>query len=187
MRRLAHAVTEHPVRILVAWLVAIAAVVALTSPGSAVDRADVMKSDQADFLPGRYESVRAARLQHEAFPAPDGATSTVVIHRRDHAPLTSADVRRAGDLVAGLRANRAVRTIAAPSTGLAPNGKVLLGTVVFRRTAFDQMLTTDVDRLRDRTDAAFARSGLVAGYAGQAATQVDAGKREGITSMLTML
>jgi putative drug exporter of the RND superfamily len=187
MRRFAHAVTEHPVRILLAWLVAIAAVVALTSPGSAVDRADVMKSDQADFLPGRYESVRAARLQHQGFPAPDGATSTVVIRRRDRAPLTTADIRRAGDLVAGLRADTAVRTIAAPSAEVAPNRKVLLGTVVFRRTAFDQMLSTDVDRLRKRTDTAFARSGLVAGYAGEAATQVDAGKREGVTSMLTML
>jgi hypothetical protein len=60
MRRLAHAVTGHLVRILLVWLVAVAAVVVLTSAGSAVDRADVIKSGQADFLPGRCESVRAA-------------------------------------------------------------------------------------------------------------------------------
>ena len=59
--------------------------------------------------------------------------------------------------------------------------------MVFDRTRFDQLLTKDVDGLRDRTDKAFAGSRLVAGYAGHAATQVDAAKREGATSMLTML
>src|SRR3954471_3237543 len=109
MRRLAHAVTEHPVRILIAWLVAVAAVFVITSPGGAVDRADVMKSNQADFLPTRYESVRATRLQQQAFPAPDGATSTVVIRRRDHAPLTTLHVPPAQRLSPRLRAHDGAR------------------------------------------------------------------------------
>src|SRR3954452_10348675 len=203
MRRLAHAVTEHPVRFLHGWLLVVAAVGFLTSPAGVVQQDDVMKADQTDFLPGRYESVRAFRLQHQAFPAPAGATSTIVIRRADRGPLTATDVHRAAGLVTGLRGSGGVSRIATGPSGLSPNRKVVLGSVVFDRTRFDQLLTKDVDGLRDRTDRAFAGSGLVAryarpagafagwalvaGYAGHAATQVDAAKREGATSMLTML
>jgi RND superfamily putative drug exporter len=69
MHRLATAVTQHPVRVLLIWLVAIAALLALTSPGGVAERADVMKSDQTAFLPDRYESVRAAQLEQRGFPA----------------------------------------------------------------------------------------------------------------------
>ena len=96
MRRLAHAVTEHPVRFVLGWLLAMVAIAALTSPAS-----EVMKADQTDFLPGRYESVRAFRLQQQAFPAPKGATATVVIRRADRAPLAAADVWRSAS--SGLR------------------------------------------------------------------------------------
>jgi RND superfamily putative drug exporter len=187
MRRLAHAVTQHPVRFLLAWLLAVAAIGFLTSPAGVVQKADVMKADQTDFLPGRYESVRAFRLQQQAFPAPAGATATIVIRRGDRTPLTDSDVRRASGLVAGLRGTTGVRTITTGTTGLAPNRKVLLGSVVFDRTRFDDLLGKDVGRLRDRTGSAFARSSLVAAYAGNAATDVDAAKREGATSGLTIL
>src|SRR3954447_1404896 len=187
MRRLAHAATEHPVRFLLGWLLGVAAVGFLTSPAGVVQQDDVMKADQTDFLPGRYESVRAFRLQQQAFPAPAGASSTIVIRRADRGRLTAADVRRAAGLVAGLRDARGVSRIATGPSGVSPNRKVVLGSVVFDRTRFDQLLAKDVDGLRDRTDRAFGGSGLVAGYAGHAATQVDAAKREGATSMLTML
>src|SRR3712207_7884232 len=98
MQRLAAAVTRHPVRVLLAWLVAIAAVLVLTSPGGVVDRSDVMESDQAEFLPDRYESVRAAQLEQRGFPAPDGATATIVVRRDDKRELTDADVARAAEM-----------------------------------------------------------------------------------------
>jgi RND superfamily putative drug exporter len=90
MNRLAHTVTAHPIRVLLVWLAAIAAVAVLTSPGGVVQQADVMKSNQADFLPNRYESVRATKLLNQAFPTPDGATATIVIRRPDGGPLTRA-------------------------------------------------------------------------------------------------
>jgi RND superfamily putative drug exporter len=182
MRRLAHAVTEHPVRFLLAWVLAMVAVAIFTSPAS-----DVMKADQTDFLPGRYESVRAFRLQQQAFPAPKAATATLVIRRADRAPRTAADVERAGALATSLRGTAGVRGIATSAAGLSPNRKVLLGPVVFQRTRFDGRLAGDVKLIRERTDAKFAHSGLVAGYAGTAPSQVDANQRDGGTSMLAML
>ncbi|HEV2785724.1 MAG TPA: MMPL family transporter, partial [Solirubrobacteraceae bacterium] len=67
------------------------------------------------------------------------------------------------------------------------NRKVLLGSVLFERTTFDEKIAADVDALRDRTAALFEGRGLVAGYAGEAPAHVDAAEREGLTSSLTML
>ena len=186
MQRLAATVTRHPVRVLLVWLVAIAAVLGLTSPGGVVDRSDVMESDQAKFLPDRYESVRAARIEQRGFPTPDGATATIVIRRGDGKALSGADVARAGQVAERVDGIDGVRAAAADRSGLSPNRKVLLGAVLFDRTLFDTQLAKDVDAVRDRSDALFEGSGLVAGYAGEAPTQVDAQEREGLTSSLTM-
>jgi putative drug exporter of the RND superfamily len=187
MRRLASAVTAHPVRVLLVWFALLATGSALTAPGSAVDPAKVMKADQTDFLPTHYESVRAARLLDRGFPTPDGAKATIVIRRADHGPVTGQDVRRAASLLRGLTGVDGVRYAAVDTTGISPNKKVLLGALLFKRTLFDQRLGKDVDALRDRSDDVFRNSGLIAGYAGDAPSQVDATERSGLTSQLTML
>jgi putative drug exporter of the RND superfamily len=187
MKRLAIAVTNHPWRVLIAWIAIAAIAIGLTAPGSAVDSSKVMKSDQTNFLPNHYESVRAAQLQEAGFPRPDGATTTIVIRRGDHAALTNRDVVRATKLIDRSANVDGVRAAMIDRSGLAPNHEVLLGTVLFERTLFDQQLRTDVHALRDRTDAQFAGSGLVAGYAGEAAQQVDAAERESLTGQLSML
>src|SRR5215217_7338761 len=187
MRRLANAVTNHPLRVLIAWVIALAVITVLTRPGGPADPADAMKADQTNFLPTHYESVRAARLLSKGFPPPDGAKATIVIRRTDAKPLTAVDASRAERLAEKVGAVDGARLAKADRNGMSPNHKVLLGSVVFDRTQFDRLLVNDVDRLRDRSKAIFAGSGLSAGYAGEAATQVDASKREGLTSMLTML
>ena len=59
--------------------------------------------------------------------------------------------------------------------------------MLFDKSIFYPSITKDVKALRQRSDALFARSGLVAGYAGEAPSQADAQAREGITSLLTMI
>jgi RND superfamily putative drug exporter len=187
MRRLAAGVTAHPILVLLVWLIVLAGGSALTAPGSAVDPAKVMKSDETDFLPTHYQSVRAARLLNQAFPKPDGATATVVLRRADGGTLTVADVRRASGLLKGATDVTGVRSGVVDASGLSPNRKVLLGSVLFKRTLFDQQLQKDVDALRKRSDTVFTSSGMTAGYAGDAPTQVDANRRQGLTGQLTML
>jgi RND superfamily putative drug exporter len=187
MKRLATTVTRHPVRVLIVWLLAVAALLALTSPGSVVDRADVMRSDQTEFLPDRYESVRAAQLEQRGFPTPEGASATIVLRRHDKGRLTRADVSAGSSFARSLATVNGVRDAAADSSGLSPNHRVLLGTVLFERSTFDPLLAKDVEAIRDRTDAGMKAGALTVGYAGEAPTQVDAMEREGITSMLTML
>jgi RND superfamily putative drug exporter len=187
MKRLATIVTRHPWRVLIVWLVLAVSVIGATSPGGLVDPADVMETDQAAFLPDRYESARAAQLEKQGFPKPDGATASIVVRRTDRAALTSGDIARAGQLAKRLGAVKGVRLATADRAGVSPNHKVLLGAMLFDRNPFDGQLPRDVDRVRDRGKALFAGSGLVAAYAGDAPTMTDAIERSGITSQLTML
>jgi len=186
MKRLASSVTRHPWRVVLSWLAIAVVLIGLTSPGGIVDRADVMETDQAAFLPDRYESARAARLEQQGFPGPDGTTATIVIKRADRRPLTQSDINRAGALTREVARVEGVQTAVADASGLSPNRRVLLGNLAFERTQFDPLVADDVKRLRDRSEAVFDGSGLTAGFAGEAPTQADASEREGITSSLTM-
>jgi RND superfamily putative drug exporter len=59
--------------------------------------------------------------------------------------------------------------------------------VLFDKTIFDPTISVDVKQLRDHTARVFARTGLVAGYTGDAPSQADAQSRDGVTNSLTML
>ena len=74
MKRLATAVTQHPWRVLVVWVVAILGLSMLTSPGGIATTEDVMKSDPAAFLPQKYESARSARLEQRACEGAESGT-----------------------------------------------------------------------------------------------------------------
>src|SRR5689334_11869471 len=155
MKRLANAVTTHPWRVLLAWIAVLAITSALTAPGGPVDPSKVMKADQTNFLPNHYESVRAEQLKAAGFPRPDGATTTIVVRRSDHASLTKADIAHAGVLVRKATHVDGVRAATVDASGLSPNHKVLLGSVLFKRTLFDAKLATDVKALRTQTHTQF--------------------------------
>ncbi|HEV2784959.1 MAG TPA: hypothetical protein VGV67_01115, partial [Solirubrobacteraceae bacterium] len=126
MRRVATTVTRHPLRVVLVWLAVAVAVIGLTGPGGAIERADVMESEQAEFLPDSYESVRAAQLEQAGFPSPDGATATLVVRRADRKPLTRANVARAARLSERVGTTEGVRAAVVDQSGLSPNRKVLL-------------------------------------------------------------
>lgn len=186
MKRLATAVTQHPWRVLVVWVVAILGLSMLTSPGGIATTEDVMKSDPAAFLPQKYESARSARLEQRAFPAPNGATAVLVIRRADHAPLTTGDVRTASALATRVAHTDGVRALEVSSGGLSQNRKVLLGSVLLDHPIFSDKVKADVDALRSHTAPLFRNTGLVAGYAGDAPSKVDAASRDssGLTIMV---
>ncbi|HRD60379.1 MAG TPA: MMPL family transporter, partial [Nocardioides sp.] len=56
-------------------------------------------TDQADFLPDKYESIKATNLVSEAFPQQQDAGATIVFDRTDGEPLTDADVATAQQVV----------------------------------------------------------------------------------------
>jgi RND superfamily putative drug exporter len=86
---------RRPWYIIAAWLVLTVLVVAL-APG--------LKSttDQSDFLPKHYESIKATDLMSSAFPQQDDAGATIVFSRPDGSPLSQADLAKATAIAKGL-------------------------------------------------------------------------------------
>jgi len=54
--------TRHPWSVIIGWFV-VSGVIIATAPRLSAT------SDQSEFLPSKYESIRAANLQTEAFPS----------------------------------------------------------------------------------------------------------------------
>lgn len=75
---------NRPWLTIVAWIVTAVALAAL---------APQLKSstDQADFLPSRYESAQVTKIQEKAFPQQETPAAVVVFQRADGGKLTAAD------------------------------------------------------------------------------------------------
>ena len=78
-------VSRHPWYVIAAWIVFAVIVVASAPTIHAT-------TDQSDFLPKHYESIKATELTQKAFPQQQDAGATVVFDRTDGQPLTASDV-----------------------------------------------------------------------------------------------
>jgi uncharacterized membrane protein YdfJ with MMPL/SSD domain len=87
---------RHPWWVLAGWVVASVLNVATARELSAT-------SDQSEFLPSKYESIRAANLQTDAFPQQTSVGALLVFDRADGGKLTPAAaeaLKHAGPTVA---------------------------------------------------------------------------------------
>jgi RND superfamily putative drug exporter len=87
--------SRRPWYVIAAWIV-VTVLLVLFAPK--VDST----TDQADFLPDKYESIKAYTLIDEAFPQQQDAGATIVFDRTDGDPLTDADVAEIQKVVDGL-------------------------------------------------------------------------------------
>jgi putative drug exporter of the RND superfamily len=76
--------TRHPWYVVIGWIV-VSVLVILTAPKLS------STADQSEFLPAKYESIRAANLQTDAFPQQTSVGALVVFDRTDGGKLTTAD------------------------------------------------------------------------------------------------
>jgi putative drug exporter of the RND superfamily len=168
---LGRAVLRHPWYVIIGWLLAATAILALAPAISSVTNAD-----QSAMLPAGAESARAARLAATAFPDRAGATAVIVVRRADGAPLSGTDLGAVADL--------ATRLGATPAPGLAgtsfdrqqstaPSRAVALVAVAFRGPAEQRQVRDAVTAVRARTTRLLTGTGLVAGMTGPAAIAVD--------------
>jgi putative drug exporter of the RND superfamily len=183
--RLGHFVVNHPWRIIAAWVVAAVVLTQVVSPQGLVDPASVKSNDQENFLPADDESARAHAIGAEAFPAPDGATATLVVTRTDKGPLTAADSARVQQLTERLEAADIpnVASVTSAPSDVSANRKVQLGTVVLTEEASDPAVPDAVAELRADTQQILAGTGLTARYGGDAAIVTD---NEGVQMLVTV-
>jgi putative drug exporter of the RND superfamily len=87
--------SRRPWYVIAGWIVVAILVVAFAPK---VDST----TDQADFLPDKYQSIKATNLIADAFPQQQDSGATIVFDRTDGSPLTDEDVTKVGEIVKGL-------------------------------------------------------------------------------------
>jgi len=175
---------RRPWYIIAAWLI-VAVLLAAFAPG--------LKSttDQSDFLPKHYESIKATNLMTSAFPQQQTEGATIVFSKAGLAPLGEADLAKAAQIAQGLHLGDDFTAIGQ----LTPSAtkKVAIVNIGLKKgvTGQNQKDLDQVVDLRDQLKKASAGSGLTVQTTGtlpQTYDQSQSGKNaEAIVMMATVL
>ena len=183
---LGRAVVRHPWRVIALWVIAAVAVIA-TSPGLPTT------ASESSFLPGSYESIRAANLQDQAFPQAGQVTRSaaiIVFARADGGRLTGADSARITAIAATL-GGRHIPNIAGITAGApSPNRLVQTALVAMPDRVVNGSGTTAGDAvkvLRADIKPLMAGTGLTEGVTGSAAQQLDSQQSSNRAQQIVLL
>jgi RND superfamily putative drug exporter len=108
-------------------------------------------SDESEFLPSHYESIKAATIQEKEFPASSQVGAILVFDRADGAALSKSDQQKAGAVVSGLNAKLDNETFSHGAlTGVSKDGKVAIAIVGLAKHAngYDTKAIDDAKALR---------------------------------------
>ncbi|KAA1419991.1 MMPL family transporter [Mumia zhuanghuii] len=164
-------VVRHPWQVILAWIVLAVAVVSLAPPLQST-------SDEADFLPRHYESIKALEAQADAFPelADTEPAAIVVIDREDGAPLTAEDSAAVEALAEDLSAADIEHLADIRANPPSENGVVQTITAGLTEGTdpFDTTLTDSAKELREEAKDAVEGTDLRVGVTGSIAQNLDA-------------
>ncbi|WP_253195643.1 MMPL family transporter [Streptomyces sp. JHA26] len=147
-------------------------------------------TDQADFLPSRYESAQVMKIQEESFPQQETPAAVVVFQRDDGAALTDADKATVAKVTEGLQAKRyeTFESVTTSPEAVSKDGKMALASII--STEKDPAAEAGFESLRRlRTDgrAALQDTGLKMGVTGPVALMLDAQEAAGDTDAMIMM
>ncbi|WP_134738228.1 MMPL family transporter [Nocardioides sp. 503] len=175
--------SRRPWYVIAAWVVFAGLVIALAPKLEAT-------TDQSEFLPRHYESIKAAELQAEAFPDTNSSVGGIVVFdREDGEKLTPEDLAAANATMAEVQAELGATFDGVqaldpkqPDALVAPSedGKIAFSIVAladdvtgYEPSAFDDVvdLRGDLKKATDGTDLRYGVTGPVAqGYDSQEAS-----------------
>ncbi|MFH8450128.1 MMPL family transporter [Streptomyces fungicidicus] len=181
--RVGRSAVKHPWLTILAWVIAAIGVAALAPPLKPV-------SDQAEFLPSHYESVKAAEVQKRAFPQQEQPASVIVFRRDDNGRLTEADLADVKKVAAGLE-KADLEKIGAVQTSpeaVSENGEIALASILATTdNPYDETLMESVGELREEAKPLLEGTSLHMGITGSAATALDTKESSGDTDAMIMM
>jgi RND superfamily putative drug exporter len=133
-------------------------------------------SDESEFLPSHYESIKAATIQEKEFPASSQVGAILVFDRADGAALSKSDQQKAGAVVSGLNAKLDNETFSHGAlTGVSKDGKVAIAIVGLAKHAngYDTKAIDDAKALRADLKPLVAGSDLRVRTTGPAPQSLD--------------
>ncbi len=160
---------SRPWVVLGLWVVAAAAVI-WSAPGLS------STSDESEFLPSHYESIKAATLQQEAFPQATTPGAILVFDRPDGSALTAADTSKIASIVDELNPtlDRDVFTPGAAQP-VAENGRIRIAVLGLGpdTTGYDTRSADAVKDVRSELKKLVAGTDLRVGVTGTTAQNLD--------------
>ena len=168
---------RRAVGVIAAWVV-VGAIVIVTAP----PLAEVTTNNQADFLPGDSESLRALELVSEKYPRGQGVPAIVVFHRPEG--LSDADLAAVAGVDAALQADGApddIETVLslsgspeAASALLAPDGTTVTTIVTITGSPAEERFGEVVTWIREQAQTGVEDVGLTVALTGPAGIVSDA-------------
>ena len=160
--------TRHPWLVILGWIVVSVVIIATAPKLSAT-------SDQSEFLPSKYESIRAANLQSDAFPQQSAVGAILVFDRQDGKPLTEADSADVQKIVADLQPKLDPVFAGIAAQPPSPNKFVQIAAVGIAKdkNAFDPDAIDAAKQLRVDGQALVKGTDLRLGITGAAAQALD--------------
>jgi RND superfamily putative drug exporter len=184
--RLGRLIVAHPWRVIATWIVA-AIVIVATAPTLPTS------SQESDFLPSHYESIKALDLQAKAFPAAFTPSVIAVVSRQDGKALTDADSTKVTQLAKGIEGRDIPNVERVVAGEASPNH--LVQTVALQMPDLTQSnqeaLMDSVEQLRNELKPLVRGSGLRVETTGQVAQSYDqreaSGNADAIVAFGTVL
>jgi putative drug exporter of the RND superfamily len=156
-------VSRRPWYVIGAWVV-LAAVVLLTAPGLETT------TDESEFLPDHYESIKAAEVQAEKFTDSTTPAAILVFEREDGEPLTTEDQAAVDRIAEELGPQLGEETFEQPVVTVDPEGQpnlsedgtVMVGIVGLAEdsTGFDPQAVNDARGMREELEPLVEDTGL---------------------------
>ena len=180
--RLGKLVTTHPWWVIGAWLAGAAVIVAFAPalPSS---------SNESDFLPRHYESIRAQDVRTKSFPSAFSPSVVAVFHRPDWKKLTAGDSANVRRIATTLRRQQLPQVEQVVVGRPSPNRLVqTLSVRMPEMTMGNQLVLFDaVKALRTSLRAETAGTGLVEGTTATVAQAYDAHQASGNANAIVMV
>jgi RND superfamily putative drug exporter len=165
-------VTRHPWMVIAAWIIAAVAVIA-TAPNLPTT------SNEASFLPSRYESIRAQNLQDQAFPQAghvDATAAIIVFARSGGGRLTPADKAKVASVASTLNSRHIANILGVTAGPASRDGLIQTAAVAMNNSIVNgsgNQAADAVKALRSDIRPLMSGSGLYEGVTGAAAQQLD--------------
>ena len=188
-RAIGRMATRHPWLVIAAWVV-ISVLIVLTAPKLSAT------SDQSEFLPSHYESIKAATLQQKAFPQQVAPAAILVFDRKDGKPLTAVDSAKVQSVATTLGPKLApvFQGIAAQPASQNKLVQIAVVGTAKGKNAYDPAAIDAAKKLRADAKPLVADSDLRLGVTGPAAQALDSQEASanaeaivGITTVLLIL
>ncbi len=157
---------RRPWFIIAGWIVLTAVVVAFHPKTESV-------TDQADFLPKHYESIKATNLMADAFPSKQDVGATIVFDRPDDQPLTDEDLAKIAAISDNLELGDAFSAIEEPITAPEKLAVIVNLDLAEGVTGQDQDDLDQIKTLRDDLKQAIEGTDLRTGVTGNLAQSYD--------------